>query len=131
MNRTGFIRAYLISISCLGILGIVILGIKGLAIAFAVAIPISGLTMIISDKLDDISGRLFLGPRSNWNIRERLSGDISRARVQKMYGNYDEVLLIIDNVLNEVPDFNEALFIKARYYWMDSRIKKEQKNVYL
>jgi len=52
-------------------------GLKGIAIAFAVAIPISGLTMIISDKCGDISGRLFLGPKSNWSVRERLSGDLS------------------------------------------------------
>ena len=89
-------------------------GLKGIAIAFAVAIPISGLTMIISDKCGDISGRLFLGPRSNWNIRERLSGDICRAKVQKMNGNYEEALRIIENVLVEAPDFNKALFIKAQ-----------------
>jgi hypothetical protein len=35
---------------------------KALAIAFAIAIPISGLTMVISEKIGDISGRLFLGP---------------------------------------------------------------------
>ena len=114
MNKISFIRAYLISISYLGLLGIVIYGINGLAIAFAVAIPISGLTMLISDKCGDISGRLFLGPKSNLSIRERLSGDLSRARVQKMNENYEEALRIIDNVLVEAPDFNEALFIKAQ-----------------
>jgi tetratricopeptide (TPR) repeat protein len=114
MNKAGFIRAYLISISYLGILGIVMFGMKGLAMAFAVAIPISGLTMVISDKCGDISGGLFLGPRSNWNIRDRLSGDISRARVQKMNGNYKEALSIIDNVLDQVPDFNDAIFLKAQ-----------------
>ena len=86
MNPIGFIRAYLISISYLGLLGIVIYGMRGLAIAFAASIPISGLTMAISDKCGDISGRLFFGPKSNWSIRERLSGDLSRARVQKMNG---------------------------------------------
>jgi hypothetical protein len=114
MNNIGFIRAYLISISYLGLLGIVMYGLKGIAIAFAVAIPISGLTMMISDKCGDISARLFLGPKSNRSIRERLSGDISRARVQKMNGNYEEALLIIDNVLVLAPDLNEALFIKAQ-----------------
>jgi hypothetical protein len=65
-------------------------------------------------KCGDISGRLFLGTRSNLNIRERLSGDNSRARVQKMNGNYEETLRIIENVLAQAPDFNEALFIKAQ-----------------
>ena len=31
-----------------------------------------------------------------------------------MIGNYEEALLIIENVLVEAPDFNEALFIKAQ-----------------
>lgn|GEM_PF-3905580 len=43
MNKISFIRVYLISISYLGLLGIVIYGMKGLAIAFVVAIPISKL----------------------------------------------------------------------------------------
>jgi hypothetical protein len=84
------------------------------AIAFAAAIPVSGLTVVISDKCGNLSGRLFLGPRSNWSVREQLSGDLSQAKVQKMNGNYDEALSIIDNVLDQVPDFNEALFIKAQ-----------------
>ncbi|MDP2862182.1 MAG: hypothetical protein Q8N95_05255 [Desulfobacterales bacterium] len=31
-----------------------------------------------------------------------------------MNGNYEEALLIIDDVLNQAPDFNEAHFIKAQ-----------------
>jgi len=31
-----------------------------------------------------------------------------------MNENYDEALSIIDNLLDQVPDFNEALFIKAQ-----------------
>jgi len=114
MNKINFIRAYLISISYLGFLGIVMNGMKGLAIAFAIAIPISGLTMVISDKCGDLSGRLFLGPKSNRSVRERLSGDLSRARVQKMNGNYEDALSTINIVLDQAPDFKEALFIKAQ-----------------
>ncbi len=89
-------------------LGIVIYGMKGLAIALAVAIPISGLTMVISDKCGDLSGRLFLGPKSNRSVRERLSGNLSRARVQKMNGNYEEALSIIDNVLDQVAAIHHS-----------------------
>ena len=70
--------------------------------------------MAISDKCGDISGGLFLGQKSNWSVQERLSGDLSRARVQKMNGNYKAALSIIDNVLDQAPDFNEALFVKAQ-----------------
>jgi tetratricopeptide (TPR) repeat protein len=31
-----------------------------------------------------------------------------------MNGNYETALSIIDNVLDQVPDFNEALFVKAQ-----------------
>ena len=114
MDKISFIRAYLVSISYLGLLGIVIYGLKGIAVAFAVAIPISGLTMIISDKCGDISGRLFLGPKSNSSVQEMLSGDLSRARAQKMNGNYEQALSIIDKVLDQAPDFNEARYIKVQ-----------------
>lgn len=77
---------------------------------------------MISDKCGDISGILLLGPRSNWNIRDRLSGDLSRARVQKMNGNYDEALSIINNVLDQAPDSMKLDLLRRRYYWMDSRI---------
>lgn len=114
MNKICFIRAYLISISYLGVIGIVMYGLKGLAVAFAAAIPISGLTVVISDKFGDLSCTLFLDPKSNWSIRERLSRDLSRARVQKMNGNYEKALSIIDNVLDQVPNFKKPLFIKAQ-----------------
>ena len=128
MNKICFIKAYLISISYLGILGFVLNGVSGVAIAFAAAIPISGLTVIISDKCGNLSGRMFLGPKSNRSIQERLSGDLSRARVQKMNGNYEEALSIIDNILDQVPNFNEALFIKAQILFdgfKDSKGAKE------
>jgi hypothetical protein len=128
MNKINFIRAYLISISYLGLLGIVIYGMKGLAIAFTAAIPISGLTMVISDRFGDISGSLFLGPKSNRSVREKLSGNLSRARVQKMNGNYEKAISLIDNVLDQAPDFNEALFIKAQILidgFKDAKVAKE------
>ena len=131
MDKVSFIRAYLISISYLGLLGFVMNGMKGLAIAFAVAIPISGLTMVISDKCGDLSGRLFLGPKSNWSIRERISGDLSRAKVQKMNGNYDEALSIINNVLDQAPDHSDALFIKAQILMDGFSDINREKNILL
>ena len=109
MNKISFIRAYLISISYLGILGLALNGVSGVAIAFAAAIPISGLTVVISDKSGNLSGRLFLGPKSNWSVRERLSGDLSRAKVQKMNGKYEKAISIIDNVLPFNPFLRKAL----------------------
>ena len=31
-----------------------------------------------------------------------------------MKGNYKEALSIVDNVLNQAPDFNHAIFLKAQ-----------------
>jgi hypothetical protein len=45
-----------------------------------------------------------------------------------MNGNYEKAISIIDNVLDQVPDFNEALFIKAQILidgFKDAKVAKE------
>ena len=114
VQRTLHIRAFCIPFPFLGIAGFFLDGIAGLFLAAVLCSLISLFTVFVSGGLGGIAGGLYGGRKPIWNIQERYSADFSRARVQKMNKKFDESLLIIDKVLIEQPDFNEALFLRAQ-----------------
>jgi len=114
VQRTLHIRAFFIPFFFLGPVGFFSGGIKGLFLAALLCWFISVLTVFVLERLGDIAGSLYGGREPIMSIQERYSADLSRARVQKMNKKYDKSLLIIDKVLIEQPDFNEALFLKAQ-----------------
>jgi hypothetical protein len=114
VSRTLHIRAFCIPFPLLGIVGFIFGGITGLFLAAVLCSLISLFTVFVSEGLGGIAGGLYGGHKPIWSIHERYSADFSRARVQKMNKKFDESLLIIDKVLIEQPDFNEALFLRAQ-----------------
>ena len=113
-QRTLHIRAFCIPFSFFSIAGLALGGITGLFLALVLCSLISLFTVFVSEGLGGVAGGLYGGRKPNWSIQERYSADLSCARVQKMNKKYDESLLIIDKVLFEQPDFNEALFLRAQ-----------------
>jgi len=114
VQRTIHIRAFCIPFSFLGIAGFVLGGIIGLFFAAVLCSLITLFTVFVLEGLGGIAGGLYAGRKPIWSIQEQYSADFSRARVQKMNKKFDESLLIIDKVLIEQPDFNEALFLRAQ-----------------
>jgi len=114
VQRTLHIRAFCIPFPFLGIVGFIFGGIIGLFFAVVLCSLIALFTVFVLEGLGGIAGGLYGGRKPIWSIQERYSADFSRARVQKMNKKYDESLLIIDKVLIEQPDFNEALFLRAQ-----------------
>jgi len=114
VNRSTYIKAFCIPFSFFGIAGLALDGITGLLLAAVLCSLISLFTVFVSEGIGGIAGGLYGGRKPNWSIQERYAADFSRARVQKMNKKFDESLLIIDKVLMEQPDFNEALFLKAQ-----------------
>lgn len=114
VQRTLHIRAFCIPFPLLAIAGFIFGGITGLFLAAVLCSLIALFTIFVSEELGGIAGGLYAGRKPIWSIQERYSADFSRARVQKMNKKYDESLLIIDKVLIEQPDFNEALFLRAQ-----------------
>ena len=70
--------------------------------------------VFIAGKTGGTASKLWGGKTPIWDFSERYAADFSRARYQKMNKHYDEALRIIDHVLEEQPDYNEALFLKAQ-----------------
>jgi len=113
-QRTLHIRAFCIPFSFFSIAGLALGGITGLFLALVLCSLISLFTVFVSEGLGGVAGGLYGGRKPSWSIQERYAADLSCARVQKMNKKYDESLLIIDKVLIEQPDFNEALFLRAQ-----------------
>jgi len=114
VQRTLHIRVFCIPFPLLGIVGFIFGGITGLFLAAVLCSLISLFTVFVSEGLGGIAGGLYGGRKPIWSIQERYAADFSRARVQKMSKNFNESLQIIDKVLIEQPNFNEALFLRAQ-----------------
>ena len=113
-HRTLLWKAFGVSFPLVGILGWVLFGTKGIWFAAAVCIVVAFGAVTLAGRIGSAAGGLYGGRTPNWNIDEQYAADLSRARVQKMSKNYTEALKIVDKVIDEQPDLNTALFLKAQ-----------------
>ena len=63
------------------------------------------------------SSMLYGQGKSTIKLQERLEGDLQQARFHKMNHRYKEALGFVDGALEQVPDFAEAIFLKAQILW--------------
>jgi tetratricopeptide (TPR) repeat protein len=70
--------------------------------------------------LDDIAWRIsdliFNGCFSS-TLHEQLAGELVKARLLKSSHRFDEALEVINRSLDRLPDYPEALFLKAQILW--------------
>ena len=114
VHRTLLIKAFSVCFPLMAVLGWVYFGSKGILYAAAACLVVAFCAVALAGRVGNTVGGLYGGRRPNWKVDEQYAADLSRARVQKMSKNYTEALQIIENVLAEQPDFNEALFLKAQ-----------------
>ncbi|MCI5142782.1 MAG: tetratricopeptide repeat protein [Candidatus Electrothrix sp. ATG1] len=50
-------------------------------------------------------------------LHERLAGELVKARLMKASGRFDEALEVINKTLRRIPDYPEALLLKAQILW--------------
>ena len=50
-------------------------------------------------------------------LHERLAGELVKARLMKASGRFDEALEVVDKTLHRIPDYPEALLMKAQILW--------------
>lgn len=77
---------------------------------FSLGIIVDGIT----DAIGTTAGRLYTGKKANWSLREKLEGDLSAVRVQKMKGNHEKALTLLESILAKDPSYPDALFVKAQ-----------------
>ncbi len=70
--------------------------------------------------LDDVSwwfsDLVFNGCFSS-TLHERLAGELVKARLMKASKRFDEALEVVDKTLDRLPDYPEALLLKAQILW--------------
>ena len=71
------------------------------------------------------------GRVSTRGLREQLSGDIDRIKYLVRSQKYDDAFKIVNSVLEQDPDFPEALFLKGQILWEAFGLKFEAKEVLL
>ena len=64
------------------------------------------------------SGGIELGRKSeDENLREKFSAEMEKARHSKRLNRFPEALKSVNVVLTEIPDYPEALYLKAQILW--------------
>ena len=114
VHRTLILKAFCAIFPLIGFLLWAWLGIAGVLIAVILCTIVAFTSVHFAGGISGFVGKLYGGRDPIWNVQERYSAELSRSRVQKMKGNHDEALMIIETVLAEQPGFNEALFLKAQ-----------------
>ncbi len=114
VHKSQQLKAFCLTLPPLGLLGFVKFGIVGLIIAPILSLSISLISVAVSERLGGIATKLYVGRKPRWNLQERFSADLTCARVQKMNKKYDDAIIIVENILAQQPDFNEALLLKAQ-----------------
>ena len=109
--RSQFIKTFVLLFAPLCILA-------GVWIAFIVSLAGSVLIMLILERFGrGTASLLYGGGYGSWSKREQLLGDLNTVKHHKMRKEYDQALKAVNDILNQDPDFLEALYYKARILW--------------
>ena len=100
------------------VIGALIVGIKGIAIAFIASLAISPVvTFALGRFSSNVASLIYGGGHRTWNEREQLDGDLNTAKYYKMKKEFDQALKSVNRILEIDPDLSEALFLKAQILW--------------
>ena len=117
-ERVSGLKAFAWACPFLAVSGYFLQGWAGAAVAIPMAFGLSVLVQMAAGLLASLYVGLIFGcGRRTIPLRERLSGSVSQARYCKMRGEHGRALSMIDEVLDQDPDFVEALFLKAQVLW--------------
>ena len=120
-----FLKSLSWALPFLGLLGLIygyklagILGaLLGLFLSIISSIGAALITMFISNKIGEMAGFLYKGPKANWSFREQFEADLNQVRYHKMNKRFDQALLKVEEVLRKEPNFPDALLLKAGILW--------------
>jgi tetratricopeptide (TPR) repeat protein len=112
-----FLRSYVWLLFPLGFVGAVAAGLKGVLAAILLSLVLTPIIMFLSDKIASCAGGFYGGRRPLWSVKERFSGDLDRSKNYKMQGEFNPALEIVNAILDQAPDYPEAMFLKAQILW--------------
>ncbi len=115
---SDLLRAYCYCLMAFGLPLAVFGGLMGLLIAAVVNIPLAFVISSITGKAGASLGRLFYGGRKpTWTMQEKFQGDVDQVMFLKRQKQFPQALQKVNEILNQEPEFAEALFLKAQILW--------------
>jgi hypothetical protein len=124
--RSQFLRSIFIPFPFLLVLGVVIGYVKygdfgiiwGIMAATVSSLVVGILATILTGRIGkSTSGMLFGQGKSTIKLQERLEGDLQQARFHKMNHRYEKALWFVNGALEQIPDYADALLLKAQILW--------------
>ena len=99
-----------------GVLSMVV-GYKAIIIGIVLSAILPILMMFFSDRLGGISSILYKGGQGKWSIEEKFESEMAKVRHLKMNYNFDAALETVNSILDQIPDYPEAMLLKAQILW--------------
>ena len=118
-HRTEIIRCLMIYGVCPGVFLVIQIFTGAVPVLFLLVAPIvmAVVVMFALNKFGNAFGEGFYGGRRiRLSIDEMVRGDLDKIRFSKRNGHFDEALKITNDLLKKVPDYPEALFLKAQIH---------------
>lgn len=117
-TRTRFLGIYIRIFPGLGLIGLFVRGVSGVAVAAFVSVILTIIVMLISDKIGGtVANTLYGAGKGGRSLREQLAGTLDQARYQKRQKQFEQALNTVNEILDQDPDFSDALFLKAQILW--------------
>jgi tetratricopeptide (TPR) repeat protein len=90
----------------------------GLIIGVIAGLLTSIIVYAIVEYLGSSTVNLFYGMRRPvWSNLEKFEGQLNQSRNHKSKNEYHKALILVNDILKEVPDLPEALYLKAQILW--------------
>jgi len=87
----------------------------GFLVAFVLSLVTAIVTTLITNQAGEMAGGILFGAgRSTVSQRERLEGFLSQVRYHKMKGEIETAFEKVNALLDQEPDYAEALFLRAQ-----------------
>lgn len=114
-SLTLFLRVYFRILAPLLLILPLAMGLRaGIAVAVLVCLPAAGLVVYFCDGTAVFTQILFGYRRAIVTPREQMESTLKTAKIAKMGKKYQKALDIVNRILDQDPEFDEALLVKAQ-----------------
>jgi len=86
-------------------------------LAMIISFAVSTLAKLFIDKVTGAWGGIYGVRKPQWTLREQLAQAMVLTKHQKMVEQYDQAIRMVNEILDQDPEFPDALFLKAEILW--------------
>lgn len=102
----------------------------GLLLGFGIGLLAFWLVISFQNWFGNLSFHFHMGHAAKWSAREQLASDLSIVKNFKIQKKYTEALNLVNKIINQDPEFAEALLLKSQIVWEGfQNLEAAQKNL--